>query len=50
MLIQDPLEIELAAASRSLLAEVGEAQEQLELLRPFSPDVAFRLQTALLPG
>jgi hypothetical protein len=47
--LQDPKDISLAGSTRNLLSQVTEAIDDLNELRPFSPDIVARLRTSLLP-
>lgn len=47
--LQDPRAIEVTGAEQNLLEQVTESWQELEAERPFTPEVASRLQRALLP-
>jgi fido (protein-threonine AMPylation protein) len=47
--LQDPREIVLDGSTRDLLSQVTRGIEELNTLRPFSPDVETRIRTTLLP-
>lgn len=49
MNLQDPRGIRVDGPTRDLLTRVSEAAQELEPLRPFSPEVQARLRATLLP-